>query len=169
MIQGNVILRSCILNYLGIKCQNVDKFISNASKTKIMCVCVYMCIFVCIYVSVYTINVYIYLFRERERRKQMWEMVNGERNMVFIVLFFKLFFLDISQRPVRVCVLCVCVCYVERGDSKDVSKCPLQIFLCVTTKYSNLIYSFFKFILLLRALQMSHYFLPFECFHFCLF
>lgn len=53
----------------------------------------------------------------------MWKMVNGERNMVLIVLFFQLFCRYFTIK--ELCVCCVCVCYVGREDSKDVSKCPL--------------------------------------------
>ena len=50
MIQENVIMRRCILNYLGVNCQNVSKLTSNVLKTEMylyvyVCLCAYMFVF----------------------------------------------------------------------------------------------------------------------------
>lgn len=65
------------------KCLQVNfKYVEN--KNMCVCVCTYMFVSLCVCILIY---VYIFI----ERGKQMWEMANGERYMVFIILFFQLF------------------------------------------------------------------------------
>lgn len=114
-------MRRCILNYLGVNCQNVSKLTSNVLKTE-MYLYVYVCL--CAYMFIY-----MYVFIEK---KQTWEMVSAEGHMIFIVLFLQLFCrFEYSHNK----KLWICVGFGVGRDysppylvNKDVSKSPFTDF-----------------------------------------